>query len=77
MEIKVLGTGCAKCTALEKVTKEVVDALNLPATVTKVEDIMEIMTYGIMTTPALEVDGQVLIKGRVPTMEEMKRLLTQ
>ena len=77
MEIKVLGTGCAKCTALEKVTKEVVDALNLPATVTKVEDIMEIMTYGIMTTPALVVDGQVLIKGRVPTMEEMKRLLTQ
>ena len=77
MEIKVLGTGCAKCTALEKVTKEVVDALNIPASVTKVEDIMEIMTYGIMTTPALVVDGKVLIKGRVPTVEEMKRLLTQ
>lgn len=75
MEIKVLGTGCAKCKALEKVTREVVDEINIEATITKVEDIMEIMAFGVMTTPALVVDGKVVLKGRVPNANEIKQLL--
>ncbi|MCX6223452.1 MAG: thioredoxin family protein [Bacteroidia bacterium] len=77
MEIKVLGPGCAKCKALEKVTREVVDELKLDAIITKVEDIMEIMSFGIMTTPALVVDGTVVLKGRVPNSNEIKQLLTK
>ncbi|MFA6126041.1 MAG: thioredoxin family protein [Bacteroidales bacterium] len=77
MEIKILGTGCAKCKSLEKVTREVVDEMKLDASVTKVEDIMEIMTFGVMTTPALVVDGKVLVKGRVPNPQEIKQLLTK
>jgi len=77
MEIKILGTGCAKCKALEKVTREVVDELKLDATVTKVEDIMEIMTYNVMMTPALVVDGKVVLKGRVPSANEIKQMLTK
>ncbi len=57
MEIKVLGTGCAKCKSLEKVTREAIEKTGVNATVTKVEDIVEIMQYGIMTTPALVIDG--------------------
>lgn len=76
MELKVLGTGCAKCKSLEKAVREVVEQNNLVATVTKVEDIVEIMKYNVMTTPALVMDGQVIIKGRVPSNNELKELLT-
>ncbi|MFM2293414.1 MAG: hypothetical protein RIS29_3227, partial [Bacteroidota bacterium] len=57
MEIKVLGTGCAKCKSLEKAVREVVETNRIDATVTKVEDIMEIMKFNVMTTPALVLDG--------------------
>lgn len=77
MEIKILGTGCTKCKSLEKATREVVDELNLDANVTKVEDIMEIMAFGVMTTPALVVDGKVVVKGRVPSNTEIKQFLTR
>lgn len=77
MEIKVLGTGCAKCKTLERITKEAVEELNLDASVEKIEDIQKIMEYGVMYTPALVVDGEVLIKGRVPNLKEMKQILTQ
>lgn len=77
MEIKVLGTGCTKCKTLEKNTNEAVKELAIDATVTKVEDIMEIMNFGVMTTPALVVDGIVVLKGRVPSVEEIKQLLTK
>ena len=73
MEIKILGTGCPKCAKLEKVTCEV----GIDATVTKVEDIMDIMAFGVMTTPALVVDGKVVLKGRVPSADEVKQLLTK
>lgn len=75
MEVKVLGTGCAKCKTLEKVTREAVEKYNISATVTKVEDITEIMKYGVMVTPALVVDGNVLVKGRVPSIDEIGNLL--
>ncbi len=76
MEIKVLGTGCPKCKTLEKVTREAVAETGLNATVTKVEDITEIMNAGVMMTPALIIDGKIVVKGRVPSVEEIKRLLT-
>ena len=76
MEIKILGTGCPKCKALEKVTRDVVAENGIEANVTKVEDIMDIMKYGVMTTPALVVDEVVVLKGHVPSKEEVKQLLT-
>ena len=75
MEIKILGAGCTNCNTLEKLTREVVEKNNIDATVTKVEDFIEIMKLGVMTTPALVVDGQVLVKGRVPSVAEIKQLL--
>ena len=75
MEIKILGTGCAKCKTLEKLTREVVDKNGINANITKVEDITEIMKYGIMATPALVVNEKVEIKGRVPSAEEIKNVL--
>lgn len=75
MEIKVLGTGCAKCKALEKATKEAIEKTGVSATVTKVEDIVEIMQFGVMTTPALVIDGKVVVKGKVPSIEELTHLL--
>jgi len=77
MEIKVLGPGCAKCKTLEKLTREVVGKNGISANITKVEDIMEIMKYGVMSTPALVVDEKVVVKGRVPSSDEIKQLLTR
>lgn len=77
MEIKILGTGCPKCKSLEKLTREVVEQNGLDATVTKVEDIYQIMKYGVMTTPALVVNEKVEIKGRIPSAEEIKQVLTR
>jgi small redox-active disulfide protein 2 len=75
MNIKILGTGCSKCKTLEKLTREVVEQNGIDATITKVEDIVEIMKYGIMSTPALIVDERVEIKGRVPSLDEIKKVL--
>ena len=75
MEIKVLGTGCTKCKALEKAAKDAVEKTGLNATVTKVEDIVEIMQFGVMTTPALVVDGKIVVKGRIPSVDEISILL--
>jgi small redox-active disulfide protein 2 len=77
MEIKILGTGCSKCKTLEKITCEVVSLNGIDATIIKVEDIMEIMKYNIMSTPALVVDGKVVVKGRVPSADEIKLLLSK
>ena len=77
MEIKILGTGCPKCKMLEKLTRDVVEQNGINANISKVEDIMEIMNYGVMSTPALVVNGKVEIKGRVPSAEEIKQVLTK
>ena len=77
MEIKVLGTGCSKCKALEKATREAVEKTGVDATVTKVEDIVEIMQAGVMTTPALLIDGKVVVKGKVPSVSEISKFLIQ
>ncbi|MBS2210879.1 TM0996/MTH895 family glutaredoxin-like protein [Carboxylicivirga mesophila] len=75
MDIKVLGTGCAKCKSLEEITRKAVEEKGIDANVEKVEDLIQIMTYGVMTTPALVIDGKVAVKGRVPSVEEIKDLL--
>lgn len=77
MDIKILGPGCPKCKTLDKITHEVVAQNGIDATITKVEDIMEIMKYGVMSTPALVIDGKVAVKGRVPSADEIKNILTK
>jgi small redox-active disulfide protein 2 len=77
MEIKILGTGCPKCKTLEKMTREVVEETGIIANIEKVEDIMEIMRYGVMSTPALVVDGIVVVKGRIPSTAEIKKAIGQ
>lgn len=73
--IKVLGTGCAKCKSMTSVVQEVVTENKVDATIEKIEDIMEIMKFNVMTTPALVIDNVVTIKGRVPSKEEVLALL--
>jgi small redox-active disulfide protein 2 len=77
MEIKVLGTGCPKCKALEKAVINSLAELNIQAEVNKVEDIIQIMQYGVMRTPALVIDGKVVLSGRLPNDSELKSFLTQ
>lgn len=77
MDIKVLGTGCPKCKALEKAVIDSLTELEIKADVSKVEDIMLIMQYGVMNTPALVIDGKVVLSGRLPNNKELKNLLTQ
>jgi len=73
--IKILGTGCPKCQSMTKVVQEVVAENNINASIEKVEDIMEIMKYNVMTTPALVIDNNITIKGRVPSKNEVIELL--
>lgn len=75
--ITILGPGCANCAALERVTREAVADLGLDARIEKVTDPVDIMRYGIMTTPGLAVDGVVLLQGRVPTASRVRELLEQ
>lgn len=77
IKVKVLGTGCPKCQTLEKVVKDVVSENQLEAEIVKVEDIMEIMNYNIMVTPALVVNEKVVSKGIVPSSNEILDLLRQ
>lgn len=75
MIIKVLGGGCAKCKALENVTKEAIAGLGIEATIEKVDDMAQIMRYGVMRTPALVVDEKLVLAGRVPQLAEVMQLI--
>lgn len=75
VKIKILGTGCPKCKTMEGIVRDVVKENNIDATIEKIEDIMEIMTFNIMTTPALVIDNVITIKGRVPNKGEVLELL--
>jgi small redox-active disulfide protein 2 len=77
MNIQILGTGCPKCKTLEKLTRQVVEQNNISAEISKVEDIMEIMEFHVMSTPALVINGNVEIKGRVPSADEIKQILSK
>lgn len=75
MIVKILGTGCKNCKNLEGNAKEAIKELGLDATVEKVEDMKDIMSYGVMRTPALVVDEKVKVMGRVSKVEEIKEIL--
>ncbi|MFI3279898.1 MAG: thioredoxin family protein [Rikenellaceae bacterium] len=77
MEIKVLGTGCAGCKALEATVREVVAELGLDASVEKIEDLMQIMSYNVMSMPGLVVDGKVVSAGKRLSASEVKAMLTK
>ena len=76
MKIQILGTGCPKCKKLAETADAVAQELGLDYELEKVTDINDIMQMGVMMTPALAVDGQVKVSGKVPSAEEIKVLLT-
>ena len=75
MKIEILGMGCKKCSDLMEGAKKAAGELKMEAEFVKVEDIKTIMSYGVMTTPALVVDGVVKVSGKIPNLEEIKALL--
>jgi len=77
MNIKILGTGCPRCKALEQVTRNAVADIGITADIEKVEDIMKIINYGVMRTPVLVIDEKIALSGRVPSLAEVKDVLTK
>lgn len=75
MEIKILGTGCSNCKKLEANANEAVKELNIDAKIIKVQDIKEIMKYGVMRTPAIVVNEKVKMYGKVSTIDEIKKYI--
>ena len=75
MKIEILGTGCSKCKTLEEVTKQAVAKIGGFHEIKKVEDIVEIMNYGVMSTPALVVDGMVKSSGKVLSVGDVIKLI--
>ena len=76
MKIQILGTGCAKCDKLYKTVQQAVEELGVTAEVEKVTELAQIMAMGVMTTPALAIDGLVKLTGKVPSADEIKQLLS-
>ncbi len=76
MKLEILGSGCANCQKLYQITAEAVDELGVTdAELVKIEDFPTIMAYGIMTTPALAIDGDVVLSGRVPSKADVVALV--
>ena len=75
MDIKVLGPGCKNCVTLDRITHEVIAEMGIEANFEKVEDYAEIAAFGVMSTPALVIDGKVVLSGRVPTARHLKEIL--
>ena len=75
MDIKILGTGCPKCQRLEQLTREVAVELGVDAQFEHVRDMAQIMKYPVLSTPALVVDGEVKVSGRMPSKDELARWL--
>jgi small redox-active disulfide protein 2 len=75
LKIQILGTGCAKCQQLTETVETAAKELDLPYVLEKVKEIDKIMAFGVMMTPALVVDGKVKVAGKVPTVDEIKKLL--
>ena len=76
MEIRILGTGCPKCHKLEEETRLAAAELSLDCNIEKVTALQDIMSYGVMITPALVVDGAVKVAGKVPSRDEIKQMLS-
>jgi small redox-active disulfide protein 2 len=77
MKIQVLGTGCPKCRKTFENAEEAIKQLGVCADIEKVEDLKAIMSFGVMMTPAVAIDGEVKIVGKIPSVEEMKQLVTK
>jgi small redox-active disulfide protein 2 len=77
MRLLILGTGCAKCTKLYEVTEQAAQSLGQQYELEKITDLQRIMSFGVMITPALVVDGQVKVSGKVPSVDEIKTMLQQ
>lgn len=77
MKIKILGTGCSNCQKLEANTKQALEELKMKADIEKVTEIQDIMSYGVMGTPALVIDEKVEVSGRIPDVEEIKAILSK
>ena len=77
MKIKILGTGCPRCKALEQVTRNAVAEMGISADIEKEDDIVKIMNYGVMHTPVLVIDEKIALSGRVPSLTEIKEVLTK
>jgi small redox-active disulfide protein 2 len=77
MVVKVLGTGCASCKNLEKLTQQAISELGINALVEKVEDIQKIVAYRVLRTPALVIDEKVVLYGRVPSVKELKEIISK
>ena len=75
MKLEILGTGCTKCKRLYERVQKAVSELGIEAEVLKVENIEDIINYGVMKTPALAVNGKVLVVGRIPKLDEIKTLI--
>lgn len=72
MKIEILGVGCAKCHKLEEMVREIVEAEGINASISKVEDIKKIMGYGVMMTPALVINDEVKVVGKIPSEREIE-----
>ena len=72
MKIEILGVGCAKCHKLEELVREIAKNEGINADISKVEDFKKIMNYGVMTTPALVIDGEVKVAGKIPSTDQIK-----
>ncbi len=77
MDIKVLGTGCAKCKAVEKEVKEILAEMGIEANVEDVRDMAKIMQYKVMMTPGLVIDGKVVCSGRVPSKKDIRKYIEE
>jgi len=77
MKIQILGTGCPKCKALTEAAEHAAKDLGMAYDLEKVTDIQQIMSFGVMTTPALVVDGEVKVVGKIPSADEIKKLLSK
>ncbi|MDY0191797.1 MAG: thioredoxin family protein [Desulfuromonas sp.] len=74
-KLQILGTGCAKCQKLADATKQAADKLGIEYEIEKVSDINQIMAFGVMSTPALAVDGQVVTVGKIPSAADLEKML--
>jgi len=77
MDIKILGSGCMKCTTLYALVEEAIKEMGVDATLEKVTDFKDIVSYGVMKTPGVVVNGSVKVSGRVPSKDEIKKLLSE
>ena len=77
MKIQVLGTGCPKCNKTYENVEQALKDLDISADLEKVKDLKAIMDFGVMVTPALAIDGEVKVAGKIPSVDEIKRLITE